>query len=307
MNPQKTTIDWLRLRVKAQPSDIVQALKPMFDEQLQNHLHLSFLNHGLLGFKQGAQIMLADVPVGRMDYGGDSQAGWVRVDMPSKGCEQVTDWDAVSNLEDLPYAQIRRLDLALTTWGNEVNHQYVVDAHGQGRFITRGRPPVLSQITSSDPTAGKTCYIGKREQSDKFMRCYEKGYEMATKFQGGLTHIDGVPLANIYRCEVELKAANTDIPWEVIERRDHYFAGAYPFCADILPNIETDILKRRPEREAQMSLAAALGNLQTQYGATLFTALAAYGGDFMAVWDKVCGDHHNQNLLEAGVLLVEHE
>ena len=104
-----------------------------------------------------------------------------------------------------------------------------------------------------------------------------------------------------------MKAVTADIPWEVVERRDQYFAGAYPFCSDVLPNVETDILKRRPEREAQTSLATSLANLKIQFGPTLFTAMMAYGGDITAVWDKIIGDHHNQALIEAGVLLVEHE
>jgi len=33
----------------------------------------------------------------------------------------------------------------------------------------------------------------------------------------------------------------------------------------------------------------------------------AYHGDMTAVWDKVIGDRHSQALLEAGVLLVEHD
>jgi DNA relaxase NicK len=265
----------------------------------------------MLGFQQAAQIMLGDMPVGRMDYGGDSQRGWVRTDISGKGCEWVRDWEAIEVVESLPSSQIRRLDIALTTWGNEVTHEQVVQAHTDGLFITRGRPPILQQITSSDPRQGRTCYIGKREKSDKFMRCYEKGLEIAAKYEGKtpglITHIDGSPVNEIYRCEVELKAESSEIPWEVIERRDQYFAGAYPFCAQVLPNVEADILKRRPDRESQLSLAAALENCRVQYGATLFTALAAYGGDMTAVWDKIIGDHHSVPLVEAGVLMVEHD
>jgi DNA relaxase NicK len=197
----------------------------------------------------------------------------------------------------------------LTTWNGEVNHDQVVAAHTAGRFTIR-RPPKLQQILSSDPRAGRTCYIGEREKSDKFMRCYEKGFELAAKFAaripGELTHIDGKRIEDIYRCEVEFKAAGTDIPWEVIERRDQYFAGAYPFCGDVLPGVEADILMRRPQRAPQIDLQAALDNCRIQYGPTIFTALAAYGGDMTAVWDKIIGDHHNQVLLEAGVLLVDH-
>lgn len=131
--------------------------------------------------------------------------------------------------------------------------------------------------------------------------------KMACRVPGQITHIEGSPIADIYRCEVELKAVTTDIPWEVVERRDQYFAGAYPFCAEVLPNVEVDILKRRPEREAQTTLATSLENLKIQFGPTLFTALMAYHGDITAVWDKIIGGHHNQSLIESGVLLVDHE
>lgn len=308
MNPQKTSIDWLRFRVQAEPRDVLQALKPMFPEVGQ-WLRLNHLNHGLMGFQQGAQIVAADMVVGRMDYGGESQKGWVRVDIPGKGCEWM-DFADVSLLEDLPSSQIRRLDVALTTWDGEVGHDQVVKAHQEGRFITRGRPPSLTQITSSDERAGRTCYIGQRERSDKFGRCYEKGFEMLAKagrLPGLCTHIDGHRVEDIYRCEIELKANNTDIPWEVIERRDQYFAGSYPFFGDVLPGVESDILLRRPERAIQADLAAALENCRIQFGPTLYTALMAYQGDMTAVWDKVVGKTHSRALIEAGVLLVEHE
>lgn len=93
----------------------------------------------------------------------------------------------------------------------------------------------------------------------------------------------------------------------MIERRDQYFAGAYPFCADVLPGIEADILQRRKDRAPQTDLAVALENCRIQFGPTLFTALMAYEGDMTAVWDKVIGNHHAQALVEAGVLLVGHD
>lgn len=306
MTPQKTAIDWLRFRAQAEPRDIFQALKPIFPEH-SPMFNLKYQDRGLLGFKQSALICADDFIIGRMDYGGESQNGWVRVDIPGKGC-QWANFEDLSSIEDLPSSQIRRLDIALTTWGGEVGHDQVVQAHRDGRFTTR-RPPNLQQILNSD--GGRTCNIGTREKSDKFMRCYEKGYEMLSKMAcrvpGQITHIEGSPIADIYRCEVELKAVTTDIPWEVVERRDQYFAGAYPFCSDVLPNVEIDILKRRPEREAQTSLSTALENLKIQFGPTIFTAMMAYHGDMTAVWDKIIGNHHNQSLIEAGVLLVEHE
>lgn len=309
MNAQKTTIDWLRFRAQAEPRDILQTLKPMYGTAA-DCISFKHLDRGMLGFQRGAQIMLADVPIGRMDFGGESQRGWVRVDIPGSGCEWVQDWDAVEALEALPESQIRRLDIALTTWDGEVTHERVVKAHEEGRFVTRGRPPELTQILKSEERSGRTCYVGQREKSDKFMRCYEKGKEMLAKAPGMLrdaSHINGKAVEDIYRCEVELKAVTKDIPWEVVERRDQYFAGAYPFCADVLPGVESDILMRRPERIPRMELSVALETIRHQFGSTLFTALTAYHGDIGAVWEKIVGSKHNQALLESGVLLVDHE
>lgn len=307
MNTQKTTVDWLRFRTQSEPRDALESLRPLFGDR-GKHLAFNHLPRGLLGFQQGAQIVIEDMPVGRVDFGGESQRGWARWDIPGKGCEWVQDWDAVAELEALPSAEIRRLDIALTTWQGEVGHDQVVQAHADGRFVTNGRPPHLRRIESTDPHAGRTCEIGKREKSDKFMRCYEKGWQLIAAYTGnkeGAT-IDGFPAGGVYRCEVELKATNRPIPWEVVERRDQYFAGAYPFCADVLPNVEADILQRRPERAPQTELAIALENCKRQFGPTLFTAMVAYGGDMTAVWDKVIGKEHNRALLEAGVLLVDH-
>lgn len=301
----KTTIDWLTFRTQAEPIEALQGLKPMFGS-IGHHLHLKGLERGAMGFQQAANVMLADMPLARMDYGGESQRGWSRVTISGKGCGWVQDWSAMQSVEELPASELRRLDIALTTWSGEVGHDMIVDAHTRGRFGTGGRNPDLQQITNSNPIAGKTCYVGKRT-SDRFLRAYEKGFEMNAKAGGNLTHIDGHRIEDIYRTEIELKASNTLLPWSLIERRDEYFAGSYPFCAELLPGIDADVLQRRPEREPQTDLAVALENIRIQYGPTIFTALHAYNGEMTTVWDKIIGKEHNQNLLEAGVLLVAHE
>lgn len=300
----KSTVDWLRFRTRAELGETLEAMAPMFGN-MADQLHFGEGGRGLFGFQRSLPIKMADVPVGRIDFGGASQRGWARVDMPGAGCSWVQDWSALNAVEDLEDSQLRRADIALTTWRGEMTHDRVVDAHAAGRFTHKGRPPNMRTIVNSDPTAGRTVYIGQRT-ADKFLRCYEKGYELAAK-NPGLTHVDGFPIADIYRTELELKATTADLPWEVIHRRDQYFAGSYPFCADILPGVEADILQRRPEKAAQRDLAAALANVRTQYGATLFTALHAYHGDIGAVWDLVVGSKHNEALKEAGVLLVDHD
>ena len=304
----RTTIDWLRLRARCDPGEALEALRPLYGGYGE-HLRLGDPCRGLLGFQRGIPVLLGEnVPLGRLDWGGDSQRGWLRVDLPGKGCGFVTDWDALEELEALPGAELRRLDVALTTWQGEVSHDLVVEAHGRGEFTTGGRPPNLQQITHSQVEAGRTCYVGSRK-GDKFFRAYEKGRELAGKLGQGLhvTHIDGYRVEDIYRCELELKAESTPIPWETVERRDQYFAGAYRFCAQVLPGIEPDILQRRPDKSPQRELRAMLANIRHQYGNALFTALTCYHGDIGAVWAKVCGQEHHRGLLEAGALLVDHD
>ena len=307
MSPPKTAIDWLRYRTQAGVLPGLEALRPLYGH-LGPTLHLEHLERGKDGFQQAALIKLADLAVGRVDFGGESQRGWVRWNITGQGCEWVRDWDAVEALERLSASEIRRADIALTTWKGEVGHDAIEAAHGVGLFTCGGRPPDLQMILNSNPRAGRTCYVGKRD-SDKFFRGYEKGFELAAKFGlgDGVTHIDGCPIEDIYRCEVELKADGRVVPWEIIGRRDQYFAGCYPFLAELLPDTESDILMRRPERAPELDLAAALANCRIQYGATLFTALHAYHGDMGRVWEQIIGKEHNEALKAAGVLMVEHK
>lgn len=307
MSPSKTTVDWLTFRTQAEPPAALDGLRPLYGD-IGAHLRLLPLKRGLLGFQQASAVVCGDMAIGRMDYGGESQRGWVRVQIPGKGCEWVKDWDAVESVESLPAAEIRRLDLALTTWAGECTHERVLAAHGAGRFNCGGRTPNLRQIISSDPRAGRTCEVGTRAKSDKFFRAYEKGFQLAAQMHHeGLTHIGGCAIEGIYRNEVELKAENRPIPFEVISQRDSYFAGSYPFLADLLPGVECDILMRRPERAPQMDLQAALSNCRRQFGNTLFTALTAFHGDMGAVMAQILGQDHNPDLLAAGVLQVDHD
>lgn len=308
MSVSKTTVDWLRFRTQADVLPGLEALRPLFGD-LGPQLTLKHLGRGKDGFQQACAVLLVDMVIGRVDFGGESQRGWVRWNVTGLGCQWVKDWDAVEGLEALPASEPRRLDLALTTWKAEVSHATVEKGHAAGRFTCGGRPPNMRRILNSDPRAGSTCEVGVRK-SDKFFRGYEKGLEMLSKLPrsvaDGITHIDGCPVEGIYRSEVEFKAESATIPWEVISRRDEYFAGAYPFCADILPGVDADILQRRPERAPQTNLQAALGHLRDMWGSTLYTALVVAHGDIGAVMAQIVGKQHNKALVEAGVLLVPH-
>lgn len=300
-----THIDWLGFRTQSPPRESFEALQGIFGSH-GDLLRFTPNGHGWNGFEQTATISIADMKIGRMAYGGEAMRGWVRSDITGVGCAWVPEWDSCeSHFSCLESFETRRVDIALDTVKREVTHDKVVAAHRTGLFTTSGKPPSMTKIEPEDPYEGKTVYVGKRDQP-KFLRAYEKGYEMARATPNlEISYINGHPIADMYRLELELKAKHQDLPTDLIENRDQYFSGAYPYLQSVLA-VEPEIFKMSKEKSAQRTLASMLAVLRTQYGNSLFTALAAHGGDVGAVWDKIVGSKHNENLLEKGVLLVDH-
>jgi phage replication initiation protein len=301
-----TTIDWLGYRSLDTPGACIEALRAAYGTD-GGLIKVTPQKHGKKGYQRLNVLSLDDFVIGDMAFGGDSQLGWVWIEITGKGCQWVSDWnrceDAISNLAHLEY---KRVDIALDTFKREVTHEKVVQAHTDGHFKTGGKPPSMRQIIPSDLQDGRTIYVGKRTQP-KFLRAYEKGYETVKKLPKPLTvdMIDGVPIADWYRLELELKNVNKPLPGDLIGRRDQYFAGAYPYLQSVL-DVEPQVLKLSRDRGPQRALADMLEIIRAQYGSSIFTALTALGGDVGAVMDKIIGNKHNQRLLEEGVLLVDH-
>jgi len=301
-----SSIDWFGFRTQGELPEVVEGLRGVFDSHmppLTTHLRKGGWN----GFKSSANLCLGDMVVGMMAYGGDSQRGMVAVNVTGVGCSWLKpDWDEVQDgVQHLPAYELRRVDIALDTYRREVTHDKVVQAYRNGLFALSGRPPSMTRIEPEDPLDGATIYIGKRENA-KFLRCYEKGLELVKAYpRGTVTHLDDVPVEDIYRVELELKAKEGPLPVDLIDKRDQYFAGSYPYLQTVL-DVKPEVLVQAREKGPQHSLAGMLANIRQQYGSTLFTALMAHHGDIGAVWDQIVGHKHNADLLAAGVLLVEH-
>lgn len=295
--------DWLTFRTQAHPGEVLEALTPLFPF---GPLRLSNLDRGRDGFATSCSVLFQGADLARLDYGGESQRGWVRCSLSGVPCGLVADWSEAVGLSELAAAQVRRLDLAVTTYRREVTHERFELAHGAGRFNCGGRTPDMQAITSSNPRAGRTLYVGKRD-SDKCCRGYEKGFEVAAKYPGELTHLDGFPVEDVYRVEVELKAKTRPVPWEAVWSADQYFAGAYPFCSDILPDVEPEVLTPARRAAASHDLAGLLAHCRAQYGNALFTALTVMQGDMGAVMARIVGKQHHEGLVAAGALLLTPE
>lgn len=300
-----TKIDWLGFRTKAEIPDVCKALTGAYGDR-GDRLSLKPRKNGWMGFQQAADISVGKMHVGLLAYGGDNQRGWVSVNLSGRGCEWIKDWEAADDaFVCLAEYQYRRVDIALDTFKREVTHESVLAAYRSGQFAIHGKPPSLTKIEPEDPYEGRTIYVGKRDQG-KFLRAYEKGFELAKDYPHTLIEkIDDIPIEDIYRIEVEFKAKSAILPQDLIEKRDQYFSGAYPYLQTVLA-VEPEIFTQARERGPQRNLDAALENIRYQYGSTLFTALAAYSGDVGAVWDKIVGTKDNEALVSLGVLDVEH-
>lgn len=305
----KTSVDWLSFRTKTDPFETLEKMRPIFGNCAELVQFVPGAK-GRDGWERGGDIMLVDIKLGWMDYGGETQRGWVRVQLSGEGCGWVQDWHAAENLHtQLQEADIKRLDIALTTFEAEVSDEMVVQAYADGRFTSFGRPPKMKSIVSSDPKAGRTRYIGTRAGSDKFLRCYEKGFEMLSKvpetMRTGVTKIDGHDLEKWYRVELELKAVEKYIPWNVLTtNRDGTFASAYPFCADLLPMAKPYKLQVLPDFKPKVALPAQLEHCRVAYGGALLLGLQTYGAEKLL--QMIVGDKPSKTLIEAGVLTVDH-
>ncbi len=318
----KTTIDWLKFRSKLSPFELLDVVRPAFGS-VGELLEIRTGAKARDGWSFAAELVLPDHSIAHIDYGGDSQRGWVRFDMSGKGCEWVQDWELLERLcMAIPECEIKRIDIAFTTSdASVVNDDLVVSAFELGKFGCGGRPPTMRSIINSDPCAGKTRYIGKRE-SHKFLRCYEKGWELLKSLPSdaeflkkpgvaiAVDHLGMVNAADLYRVELELKDVDKFIPWTVIGRRDDVFAGAYPFCADLLPGARHWVMHEIPSFKPRAALLQALGNAFRSYGGTWKAAHLAYGGDdaaLLSLGRQMLASEPSSRLVDAGVLTVEHD
>lgn len=299
-----SSVDWYGFRTRGELPEVTEGLRSVFLPSLPS-LTVRRRKGGWNGFKSSANLCVGDMVVGMLAYGGESQRGFVAVNITGNGCAWLKpDWDEIQDsVNGLPEYQLRRVDICLDTYKREVTHDKVVQAYRDGLFTLGGRPPSMTRIEPEDPLDGATVYVGKRENA-KFLRCYEKGLELVKAYpRGMIRELNGVPVQDIYRVELELKGA---LPDDLIDKRDHYFAGSYPYLQTVL-DIKPEVFLQPREKGPQNSLAGMLANIRQQYGSTLFTALMAHQGDIGAVWQQIVGHKHNADLLAAGVLLVEHE
>ncbi len=124
--------------------------------------------------------------------------------------------------------KITRIDLAHDDLKGEYLDVRVLDQiETDGLFHCGGAPHTVGHVGEwkyDDPRdKGLTLNLGQRE-SGKFARFYEKGKKLGDKTG---------EYANWVRAEIEFKANDRVIPFDVLKDPSSYFMGAYPVFADL--------------------------------------------------------------------------
>ena len=316
----KTGIDYLKLRVKNTHFEVLEAIRPHF--HAGGLLEFGPEYPGKDGWKIRRPLMLSDLLIAWVDYGGDSQRGWLRFDMPGKGCEWVANWAGMAALHEvLNSAELRRVDVKLDSVDGSLSHEGVLSAYDQGKFKREGggRNPKLKKVETSCPEDGRTIYVGSRT-SAKFIRCYEKGWELLSKI--GLSEQfkkpdlmvdfeDGngvIRAADYYRVEVEFKAVDgLVVPWPVLADPDAYFAGAAPFCQQLV-NVAPRRAQAVPSALMPKAvLATSMEHCRTAYGGLLRALLELYGDTpevKVRLFDELASNKPSERLIKEGVLTL---
>lgn len=151
--------------------------------------------------------------------------------------------------------KLTRIDLAHDDFeGKKINVDWGNMMDGLGGFKNGVRSPNVEHRGNwKRPNGrGRTLYIGSRE-SGMYLRLYEKG------------RAEGDPDDNWQRAEVEFKARDRILPFDMLLAPSQYFIASYP-CFQMLSD---DIQPTRIEtmvKSAQINASAAIEIIKKQYG-----------------------------------------
>jgi len=240
-------------------------------EQMAQFLDLGPIKPGggLFGFRYSARF---GDGVGVIAWGGESQNGRVYFSLMGQGCARVQDWPALAQWLECHCADIKRVDVAYDDFeGKLLNIAWAVAQYQANGFNAGGRKPRSEcfgdWLDGEASSRGRTLGIGSRG-AGKYCRIYEKGKQLG----------DGA--SRWTRVEVEWRAQDRYIPYDVLHRPGHYLAGAYPCLAFL--NAEQSVIKTIA-KGAVIAFDRAVENGKRAVGKLVNLMLEVAGGDFAEV------------------------
>ncbi len=240
-------------------------------EEMSQFLELGTLEmrRGLFGFRYSARF---GDGAGVIAWGGESQNGRVYLSLMGQGCSRVRDWAALSIWLEKHRAAIKRADVAYDDQAGEViNIAWAVDQYKGDGFNAGGRKPrsecLGDWLDGENARRGRTLGIGNRE-SGKYCRVYEKGKQL------------GDPTSRWTRIEVEWRAQDRYIPYDILTQPGRYLAGAYP-CLVLLSEVQCIV--KTIAKGVQIAFDRAVENAKLHCGKLVNLMLEVVGGDYAEV------------------------
>jgi phage replication initiation protein len=243
--------------------------------QMEHFLEVASVKEGrgCFGFKHSARF---GDGVGLIAWGGKSQRGRVYFSIQGQGCSMVKDWPALAAWLELNCATIKRVDVAYDDFdGETISIAWATAQYERGGFNAGGRRPkhqVFGDwLDGGSGSNGRTFGVGSRA-CGKYCRIYEKGKQQ------------GDPKSRWTRIEVEWRAQDRLLPYDVLTRPGQYLAGAYPCLRSL--SVEQSRIKTLA-KASTITFERAMDNARQQTGKLVHLMMRVFGGDYAAVVDHL--------------------
>jgi len=208
--------------------------------------------------------------IGFVSGGGDSQNGTYNLVLRGEGCTfaqhgwQEHLYGFASSLS----GYLARIDLALDFFeGQSGGVEAVRQAYRDGAFDYNGRRPSHDMSGAWDGEDGhkRTFYVGQK--GSKCVCAYEKGHKY------------GMTDSAWWRYEQRFGNQDRILPLDMLVEPDKYFAGAYPFNAELLDQAEPVSIKTKAELKdmtAQVVVERKLAWLENTVAPTIVHLTKAF-------------------------------
>lgn len=315
---QRVLIDWLGFSTTQSLDAVFLSLQVLF-------LDLEMVSgHSVMrGYSEGKFLKIGSVQIGTIGYG--AKHGRISVSLTGSACKKfITDehFYMVYEVLKLLDARISRIDLALDFYQAEFTFDAVFNAYKNQRFKKENSPfnPVYSIVSGCDKhgnNAGRTLYVGRRD-GEVMARIYEKGLEVFAKMSEEYRELSTEREDNFFkqnkfttiaddwlRVEIEFKRKEKTRPiiLEIILCRDDFYAGSFPYCADLLGSA-TGRGRGSLKTTKQITHDKLILAHRASYGNHVHS-LRDIGFSDTEIVDLLDTGSHNQKLLKAGLIEIE--
>lgn len=312
---QATKIDWLGFTAVQDLPTIHLAVEVMFPDCTFHPLV-----KGMPGYPRSESILWNGQQIGLIGFGAAHDR--VFVSLPGTGCSAwaAPDIRRAYDVLVLLGARISRVDVALDFFNGERTYDHALFCFHKGDFKRRkgGPQPYKKEIGAVDDgkNLGRTLYVGRRD-GEVMARIYEKGLELFENMPSAyktlslnreveyVQTVGPVPFADTWlRVEIEFKRVEDErpVPLEILIERDSYFAGAFPYCADVLKD-SSPVRPTNLPSDKQVCLIKLLAAARTSYG-SLIHSLSRLGYSHADIVDVLSNGQDNKRLRSSGVLAM---